>query len=111
MTDIGSTLFALRLAKLLIEVALFAVVGQGIAFALIRTSGQPPEQNFFYRVLRTIALPVTKPLRWVTPKFVADRHIGWAALALLVVGWVWVFLAILSTCARAGLTAAACAQQ
>lgn len=105
------SLFALRIVKALIEVALLAIVGQGITWALIRSSGQDPERNVFFRTLKTIAMPVTRPLRWITPRLVPDRHIPLAALALLVVGWIWVFLAILSTCAGAGLTAAACAQR
>ena len=111
MNDIGSTLFALRLVKAVIEIALLALVGQGIVWVLIRTSGQPPENNFFYRTLQTIAMPITRPLRWVTPKFVADRHIPWAALGLLAAGWAWVLLAILSACAGAGLSGAECAQR
>jgi hypothetical protein len=111
VSDISSTLFALRLVKAVIEIALFALVGQGIVWALIRAAGQPPENNFFYRTLQTIAMPVTRPLRWITPKFVADRHIPWAATGLLIAGWVWVFLAILNTCAGAGITAAECAQR
>ena len=111
VNDIGTTLFALRLVKAVVEIALLALVGQGIVWVLIRAAGQPPEQNFFYRTLQTIAMPVTRPLRWITPKFVSDRHIPWAALGLLIVGWAWVFLAILNTCAGAGLTAAECAQR
>ena len=111
MNDLGSTLFALRLIKAVVEIALFALVGQGIVWALIRAAGQPPEHNFFYRALQTIAMPVTRPLRWVTPKVVSDRHIPWAALGLLIAAWAWVFLAILNTCAGAGITAAECAQR
>ena len=111
MNDLGSTLFALRLVKAVVEIALLALVGQGIVWLLIRGAGQPPERNFFYRALQTIAMPVTRPLRWISPKVVSDRHIPWAALCLLVAGWAWVFLAILNTCAGAGITAAECARR
>ena len=102
VNDLGSTLFTLRLVKTVVEIALLALVGQGIVWAMIRAAGQPPERNFFYRTLQTIAMPVTRPLRWITPKFVADRHIPWAALGLLVAAWAWVFFAILNACAAAG---------
>lgn len=111
MNEIGSTLFALRLVKAVIEIALLALVGQGVVWVLIRAAGQSAESNFFYRTLQTIAMPVTRPLRWVTPKVVSDRHIPWAALALLAVAWAWVFFTLLQTCAGAGLTAAQCAEQ
>ena len=111
MNDLASTLFALRLVKAVVEIALLALVGQGIVWALIRAAGQPPERNFFYRTLQTIAMPVTRPLRWITPKFVADRHIPWAALGLLAGAWAWIFFAILTSCANAGVSAAECAQR
>ena len=108
MNDIGNTLFVLRLVKLVLDIALVALVGQALVWAMIRAVGQPPENNFFDRALQVVTSPFTKLLRFVSPKFVVDRHSPWAAFALLAVGYVWVLFAIANTCIGAGLTIAEC---
>lgn len=110
MNDIGNTLFVLRLVKLVLEIALFALAGQGLVWMMIRAVGQPAERNFAYRTLQTIASPFTGLVRLITPKFVVDRHIPWATFALLAVAWVWATFAIANTCIGAGLTIAECQQ-
>lgn len=110
MNDVSSTLFALRLVKLVIEVALLALIGQGVVWAMIRATGQPVERNVFYRTLQVVVSPFTKLVRLVTPRVVADRHIPWAVLALLLVGYVWVLFAIANTCIGAGLPVSECRQ-
>ena len=110
MNDIGTTLFVLRLVKLVLEIALLALVGQALVWAMVRAVGQPPEHNFFYRALQVVTSPFTKLLRLVSPKFVVDRHIPWATFALLAVGWVWVSFSIANTCIGAGLTITECQQ-
>ena len=76
MNDIGTTLFVLRLVKLVLEIALLALVGQALVWAMIRAVGQPPEHNFFYRALQVVTSPFTKLLRLVSPKFIIDRAVG-----------------------------------
>jgi hypothetical protein len=108
--DIGTTLFVLRLVKLVLEIALLALVGQALVWAMIRAVGQPPENNFFYRVLLVVTSPFTRLVRFVSPKFVIDRHVPWATFALLAVGWVWVTFTIANTCIGAGMSIAECQQ-
>jgi hypothetical protein len=108
VNDLGTTLFILRLVKLVIEIALLALVGQGVVWMLIRAAGQSAEQNVFYRTLQTVSSPFTKLLRRVTPKFVRDRHLPWAALSLLAIGYVWVVFGIANACVSAGLAIAEC---
>lgn len=111
MGDPGTTLFLLRLVKLVLEIALFALIGQGIVYVLIRAMGQQdPRSNVFYRTLATIVLPFTWLLRKITPSAVADRHIPWAVLGLLIVGYVWTLFAIANACIAQGLTLAQCQQ-
>ena len=110
MNDLPSTLFWLRLVQLLLAIPLLALAGQGIVNVLTRMFGQDPHTNFFYRVLETIASPVTRACRWITPKFVADRHLPLVALSLLLVGYVWTMLAIASACVSAGLPVGQCLQ-
>jgi predicted NBD/HSP70 family sugar kinase len=106
--DIGNTLFVLRLVKLVLEIALLALAGQGIVWVLIRAAGQAAERNFAYRALQTIATPFTRLVRLVTPKLVLDRHVPWATAALLAVAYAWVLFTIANTCIGAGLTIAEC---
>jgi hypothetical protein len=70
--------------RILVEIALFSLVGQGVLFML---TGANREQNVFYMVLKTIASPAMRFTRWIAPKFVVDQHIGWIALFLLALLW------------------------
>lgn len=108
MADIQSTLFWLRLVQLLFAIPLLALAGQGLVFIMTRGFGQDPKANFFYRVLETVASPFTRVCRWITPKFIADRHLPLVAMALLAVGYVWTMLEIANACHRAGLPVAQC---
>jgi hypothetical protein len=110
VNDLQSTLFWLRLVQLLLAIPLLALAGQGATYLLARMMGQPPEQNFFYRLLRLIASPLVKPCRWITPRVVADRHLPLVAFSLLAVGYVWTMLSIANACMGVGLTVAQCLQ-
>ena len=110
MNDIESTLFWLRLVQLLIAIPLLALVGQGATSVLARMMGQPPQQNFFYRLLELVASPVVKPCRWITPGFITDRQLPLVAFSLLAVGYVWAMLAIANACVGAGLPVSQCLQ-
>ena len=100
MGDAGATLFLLRLLKLVLEIALFALVGQGIMYVLIRAMGaQDPRDNVFFRMLATVVSPFTWLVRKITPPAVADRHVPWAVFGLLLVAWAWTaFFAIPNAC-------------
>jgi hypothetical protein len=108
LADLDSTLFWLRLLQLLLAIPLLALVGQGLVWVLARAFGQPPAQNFFYRLLQTIASPVVKACRWISPRFVADGQVPWVALSLLAVAYVWTMIAIANVCIGAGLGVAQC---
>jgi hypothetical protein len=108
VNDLGNTLFLLRLVKLVLEIALFALAGQGVVWMMIRAVGQQAERNFAYRALQTIAMPFTKLVRFVTPKLILDRHVPWATFALLAIAWVWTTFSIANACIGAGLTILEC---
>ncbi len=84
LTDVVATL------RMLVEIALFSLIGQGVLSVF---PGVDRERNVFYLVLKTLASPATRLARWITPKVVIDRHVGWVALFILAV--LWVGLAIL----------------
>lgn len=77
-------LTAVVILKALIEIAGLALIGQGVLYLL---AGVNREQNVFYRVLKIIASPAVKLTRFITPRFVADVHIGFAAFFLLAGVW------------------------
>jgi hypothetical protein len=108
MNGLESTLFWLRLVQLLLAIPLFALAGQGATALLARMMGQPPRDNVFFRLLELIASPAVKPCRWITPRFIADRHVPIAAFALLVVAYVWTMLAIADACIGTGLPVSQC---
>ena len=111
MNDLQSTLFWLRLVQLLLAVPLLALAGQGIVNVLCRMFGQEPRSNFFYRVLETVASPFTRLCRWITPRFVLDRHMPLVAVSLLLVGYAWTMFAIANACMGAGMPIGQCLQR
>jgi hypothetical protein len=70
--------------KAMIEVALFAFLGQGILYIL---AGARRDKNLVFVMLKTVTMPVTKFIRFVSPGIVLDRHIPLASFILLLVIW------------------------
>jgi len=108
VSDLETKLFWLRLVQLLLAVPLLAIAGQGVVYVLTRVFGQDPKANFFYRLLEVIGSPFTRLARFVTPKFVADRHLPLVVVSLLAVAYVWTMIAIANVCIGAGLGVAQC---
>jgi hypothetical protein len=79
LTDVIVTL------RILVEICLFALIGQGVLAIL---PGVDREKNLFYLILKTIASPGWRVARWISPRFVLDKHVGWVALLILLVLWV-----------------------
>jgi hypothetical protein len=76
--------------KAMIEVALFAFLGQGILYIL---AGARRDKNLVFVMLKTVTMPVTKFIRFVSPGIVLDRHIPLASFILLVVLWAGITMA------------------
>lgn len=70
--------------RVLVEIALLSLVGQGVLYVL---AGAHRDRNVFYMVLKTLASPAMRVARFVSPKIVVDRHVGWVALFLLALLW------------------------
>ena len=84
MSDVVVTL------RVLVEICLFALIGQGVLAVL---PGVDRQKNLFYLILKTIASPGWRLARWVSPRFVIDQHVGFVALFIL--GVLWLGLAVL----------------
>ena len=84
MSDVVVTL------RVLVEICLFALIGQGILSVL---PGVDRQNYLFYLILKTIASPGWRLARWLSPRFVIDQHVGFVALFIL--GMLWLGLAVL----------------
>ena len=111
MFDFGTTLLVLRIVKLVIEICLLALVGQGIVYALIRVVGQDAKSNLFYRLLATVSSPFVTLARYITPRFVPDRHLPFVVLSLLAVGYVATLFSIANLCISHGMAVPQCLQR
>lgn len=82
-------LFALSVARALVEVAGVFMLGQALLYVL---AGRKRQQNFVYQLFALLTRPVFRFTRAITPRFVRDNHIPFAAF--LLVFWLWLGLAI-----------------
>lgn len=71
--------------KALTEVAGIALLGQGVLYLL---AGPNRENNIFYKILKAITAPAIKVTRFIAPRFVQDRQIGYLAFILVLIIWV-----------------------
>lgn len=72
----------LNIAQLVLYIALLALIGQGLLFVL---AGAKRDTNFFYRLLQLLSKPFTAPVRKLTPRQVADRHVPIVTFGLLAI--------------------------
>jgi hypothetical protein len=77
-------LLFLSAVKLVVEIALMALLGQGLLFIL---AGPKRATNVFYQLLCVLSKPFTVLVRKVTPAKVADQHVPVVAFFLLLIVW------------------------
>lgn len=85
----STEVFLISAARAIIEVALFALLGQGVLSIL---AGATRERNSVYRLLRTVSRPAVAATRVLLPRSVSDRHLP--VVAFLLLFWLWIVLAI-----------------
>jgi hypothetical protein len=88
-------LLFLSALKLVVEIALMCLLGQGVLALL---AGERRQQNFVYQLFQMATRPFTSLARWVAPRQVADRHVGFVAFFMLAVIWVLVTLQKVEWC-------------
>lgn len=93
-------LFLVSGLKLVTEIALLALLGQGLLALLV---GQRREGNVFYQILQKVAHPFVWLTRRITPRFVLDRHVPLAAFCFLALLWFVATLARVSLCLQIGV--------
>lgn len=87
---VTAQILLLSILRALVEVAGFALLGQGLVAVL---AGSSRERNVIYKLFVLIASPVTRLVRAVTPKVIIDKHIPFVTFFLLF--WLWILLAYL----------------
>jgi hypothetical protein len=75
-------LLLVAILKAINEVALYALIGQGILYVF---AGSRHDQNFVCTLLKAITTPAMKITRTITPRFVADQHIPFLMVFLVLV--------------------------
>jgi hypothetical protein len=80
-------LFFISIVRVLVEVAGYALIGQGILAIL---AGKSRNGNIVYRLMQTISSPAVKLVRFVTPRVIIDKHIPFVTFFLLF--WLWIGL-------------------
>jgi hypothetical protein len=93
-------LLFLTSAKMVLEIALLSLLGQGLLYVL---SGERRQQNFFYRLFQVLTRPFTAAARRLTPALVADKHVPFVAFFLLSIGWVVVTVEKIRLCVSADM--------
>lgn len=82
--------FPWRALKAIVEVAGFAYIGQALVAAF---AGSRRGENIVYQVFKIITNPVTKAARFLSPRFIPDRHVPFVAFGILL--WIWIFTIIM----------------
>ncbi len=85
--------------KALTEVAGVAFLGQGVLWVI---AGSKRDRNVVYGLFRILTSPVTRLVRWITPRIIIDAHIGLVAFFLLIVLWITVLVFKAKTCVQLG---------
>lgn len=93
-------LVVVSIFKLVAEIALLALLGQGVLALL---AGAKREQNMFYQLLQVLTGPFLRGTRLITPKVVIDRHVPIVAALLLFFVWLTATITKISICVQIGV--------
>ncbi len=86
--------------KLIAEIALMALLGQGLLALL---AGGNRDNNVFYRLLKVLTQPFVSGTRWLAPRVVIDRHVPLVAFLLLTFVWLAATMLKIQICLEAGV--------
>jgi hypothetical protein len=87
-------------AKLIMEIALMALVGQWMLGLL---AGQKRDANLFYQLLSVLTRPFIKATRLITPRLVIDAHVPLVTFLLLAMAWIVATYIRISICLEIGV--------
>jgi hypothetical protein len=81
--------------KLICEIALMALIGQGFLALL---AGDKRDTNFFYQLLKILTRPFIAVARFIAPRQVGDHQVGFVAFFLTAVVWLIVTFEKINYC-------------
>ena len=93
-------LVVVSIFKLLAEIALLALLGQGVLALL---AGAKRDQNPFYQLLQIMTRPFLAGTRLITPRVVIDRHVPIVCCLLLSFIWLCATITKISICVQIGV--------
>lgn len=93
-------LLLVSIVKLLAEIALLSLLGQGV-LAILAGAGR--EQNLFYQLFQVLTRPLLRVARWVSPRVVLDRHLPVVAFLMLAFVWLVATITRIDICVRIGV--------
>lgn len=96
----GRMLAVVTTVKLIAEIALLALLGQWLLGLL---AGAKRDKNLFYQILQIIGKPFVVVARYVSPRFVLERHLPLVAFLLLAFVWLGVTILKIQTCLQIGM--------
>jgi hypothetical protein len=88
-------LLFLSSVKLVCEIALMALIGQGLLALL---AGDRRDTNFFYQLLKILTRPFVAVARFIAPRQVGDHQVGFVAFFLMAVVWLIVTFEKINYC-------------
>lgn len=86
--------------KLIAEIALMALLGQWLLGLL---AGAKRDKNIFYQILEIIGRPFVVVARFLSPRFVVERHLPLVAFFLLLFVWLGATILKIQTCLQIGV--------
>lgn len=86
--------------KLVAEIALMALLGQGVLGLL---AGRRRDENVVYQLLSQVSRPFVRLARAVTPRIVLDRHVPAVAFFWLVFVWLGATWVKITHCMNIGV--------
>lgn len=84
---VSTELLIISSLKALVEVAGMALLGQGLIGLL---AGKRKQDNFIYRIFLVVTSPLYKLARFISPRLIADTHLG--LVSFFIVFWLWIAL-------------------
>lgn len=96
----GRMLAVVTTVKLIAEIALLALLGQWLLGLL---AGAKRDKNLFYQILQIIGKPFVVVARYVSTRFVVERHLPLVAFLLLAFVWLGVTILKIQTCLQIGM--------
>lgn len=93
-------LFLLQIVKAIVEIALMFFLARGLLVLFFLPARHKLEGNFVYQLFVKGTQPFVSVMRHVTPKFVLDRHLPYAAFGILLACWLGLAIGKLQLCAE-----------